>query len=146
MKLRETRRDSDHEHLLQRIAALEKTVADLLGRNQRLEDENAALRRENRQLREKVTRLEQQLAAARKNSSTSSKPPSSDMVKPPKPPRKDGQKRKRGGQPGHEQHLRDPFPDKAIDHVISYPLDACPDCGGKLRQFKEPVDFLQQVE
>jgi hypothetical protein len=32
------------------------------------------------------------------------------MVKPPKPPHKDRKKRKRGGQPGHEQHLRSPFP------------------------------------
>ena len=81
-----------------------------------------------------------------KNSSTSSKPPSSDMVKPPKPPRKDGQKRKRGGQPGHEQHLRDEFPPEAIDHVVPYTLDCCPDCGGKLRPFERPADVLQQVE
>lgn len=146
MKLREARRDSDHDHLLQRVAALEKTVADLLERNRRLEEENATLRRENRKLRGEVTGLKQQLAAARKNSSTSSKPPSSDMVKPPKPPRQDGQKRRRGGQPGHQQHLREPFAAKDIDQVISYTLDACPDCGGTLRQFKNPADVLQQVE
>ena len=73
------------------------------------------------------------MAAARKNSSTSSKPPSSDIVKPPKPPQKDGKQRKRGGQPGHEQHLRTPFPDEAINHVVPYTLDRCPDCGGKLQ-------------
>jgi transposase len=53
-------------------------------------------------LRERIAALEAELTKAKKNSSTSSKPPSSDMVKPPKPPRKDGKKRQRGGQPGHE--------------------------------------------
>ena len=95
---------------------------------------------------ERITQLERQLAVARKNSSTSSKPPSSDIIKPPKPPRKDGQKRKRGGQPGHEQHLRCEFPPEAIDHVVPYTLDCCPDCGGTLRPFKRPADVLQQVE
>jgi hypothetical protein len=38
-------------------------------------------------------------------------------VKPPKPPRKDGQKRRRGGQPGHEQHLRTDFPPEGVTGV-----------------------------
>jgi transposase len=90
--------------------------------------------------------LEAELANAKKNSSNSSKPPSSDLVKPPKPPRKDGKKRQRGGQPGHEQHLRADFPPEAIDQVLPYTLDCCPDCGGKLRPFERPAEFLQQVE
>jgi transposase len=95
---------------------------------------------------ERITQLEQQLAVARKDSSTSSEPPSSDLVKPPKQPREDGQKRKRGGQPGHKQHLRCEFPPEAIDEVVPYTLDCCPDCGGKLRLFERPADVLQQVE
>ena len=38
------------------------------------------------------------------------------------------------------------FPPEAIDHVVSYTLDCCPDCGGKLRPFENPADVLQQVE
>jgi transposase len=95
---------------------------------------------------ERIAQLERQLAAARKNSSNSSKPPSSDLVKPPKPQRKDGQKRQRGGQPGHQQHLRGEFPPEAIDEVVPYTLECCPDCGGKLRPFERPTDVLQQVE
>jgi hypothetical protein len=53
--------------------------------------------------------MQGQLAAARKDSSTSSKPPSSDIVKPKKPLPKGGKKRKKGGQPGHEQYLRSPL-------------------------------------
>ncbi len=97
-------------------------------------------------LLERIAALEAELAKAKKNSSNSSKPPSSDLVKPPKPPRKDGGKRQRGGQPGHEQHLRTPFAPEAVDHVIPYTLDCCPDCGGKLRLFENPSDVLQQVE
>ena len=146
MKLRERKQDSENQPLARRLAALEAKLLDVLERNTRLEKENAALRRENAQLREELARLERQLAAARKNSSTSSKPPSSDIIKPPKPPRKDGKQRQRGGQPGHEQHLRAAFPPEAIDHVVPYTLACCPDCGGALRPFENPADVQQQVE
>jgi len=106
----------------------------------------AAVAKATAPLQERIAALEAKLAKAKKNSSNSSKPPSSDLVKPPKPPQKDGQNRKRGGQPGHEQHLRADFPPEAIDKVVPYTLDSCPDCGGKLRPFKRPADVLQQVE
>jgi transposase len=106
----------------------------------------AAVAKATAPLRERIAALEAELAKAKKNSSTSSKPPSSDMVKPPKPPREDGQKRQRGGQPGHEQHLRPEFPPEAIDQTVSYTLDRCPDCGGKLKLFDRPAEVLQQVE
>jgi transposase len=146
MKLRETSQAPHRESLVQRLATLEEKLFAALERIATLEEENARLRQENSQLCEENERLKRQLAAARKNSSTSSKPPSSDIVKPPKPPRKDGKNRKRGGQPGHEQHLRTPFPPEAIDNVAAYTLDCCPDCGGALRPFKRPADVLQQVE
>jgi transposase len=139
MKLREKSRRLDYEQLAQRILELEEKLSVAMGRIAVLEKENSQLRRED-------ALLKQQLASARKDSSTSSKPPSSDMVKPPKPPGKDGKKRKRGGQPGHQQHLRSPFSDDAIDTVVSYTLDGCPDCGGKLRLFEQPADVVQQVE
>src|ERR1035441_10971350 len=91
---------------------------------------DAAVAKATGPLREQIATLEAKLAAARKDSSTSSKPPSSDMIKPPKPPRKDGKKRKRGAQPGHEQHLRSPFPPEAVNHFEPYTLDCCPECGG----------------
>ena len=138
MKLRERSHDSERDLLAERLARLEKEFDAAMGRIATLEKENACLRKENE-------RLKQELAAARKDSSTSSKPPSSDMVKPPKPPRKDGKKRGRGGQPGHEQHLRTPFPREAVT-VVPYTLDCCPDCGGALRLFPRPNDVVQQVE
>jgi hypothetical protein len=106
----------------------------------------AAVARATAPLLERIAVLEAELAKAKKNSSNSSKPPSSDLVKPPKPPRKDGQNRRRGGQPGHEQHLRADFPPEAIDKVVPYTLDCCPDCGGRLRRFERPAEVLQQVE
>ncbi len=139
MKLREKSHDSEHHALVQRIAKLEEA---LFGANERI----ATLEGENARLREENVLLKQQLAAARKDSSTSSKPPSSDMVKPPKPPPRDGKKRKLGAQPGHEQHLRSPFPPEAVNKFVPYTLDGCPDCGGSLRLSKRSPDVLQQVE
>ncbi len=125
--------------LEEKLAATEEELAVASARLGLLDEENERLRQENEQLK-------RQLAAACKNSSTSSKPPSSDIVKPPKAPRKDGKKRKRGGQPGHEQHLRTPFPDEAIDNVLTYTLDRCPDCGGSLRPSPYAAEVQQQVE
>jgi transposase len=97
-------------------------------------------------LLERIATLEAELAKAKKNSSNSSKPPSSDMVKPPRPSAKDGKKRKRGAQPGHQQHLRPIFPPEAVDQIEPYTLDCCPGCGGSLRLAKRPPEVLQQVE
>lgn len=97
-------------------------------------------------LLERIAALEAELAKAKKDSSNSSKPPSSDMVKPPRPSAKDGKKRKRGAQPGHQQHLRPIFPPEAVNHIEPYTLDCCPDCGGSLRLAKRPPDVLQQIE
>jgi len=139
MKLREPRYESEHERLAQRMAKLEEKLFGVMERNAQLEEENA-------RLHEQVARLEQQLAAARKNSSTSSKPPSSDIVKPKKPLPKGGKKRKKGGQPGHEQHVRSPFPADAVDHFQPHTLDCCPDCGGSLVFSRHEPEVLQQVE
>jgi transposase len=106
----------------------------------------AAVARATAPLRERIAALETELAKAKKNSSTSSKPPSSDIVKPKKPPSKGGKKRKKGGQPGHEQHLRSPFPPEAINQFLPYTLDCCPDCGGRLIPSRRPPEVLQQVE
>jgi transposase len=154
MKLRETSTHCPNcQRLAERLARLEAWSSEVVDRVDRLEEEAADLRQENERLRvengvlrDENLRLKQQLAAARKDSSTSSKPPSSDIVKPPKPAPKDGKKRKRGGQPGHEQHLRDCFPDEAINQVVPYTLDCCPDCGGKLQSLKYAADIQQQVE
>jgi transposase len=97
-------------------------------------------------LQERIAVLEAELAKAKKNSSTSSKPPSSDMVKPPKPAYKGRKKRKRGGQPGHAQHLRPFFPPEAVDHFEVATLDRCPACGGSLQLSQQPPEVLQQVE
>jgi transposase len=106
----------------------------------------AAVAKATAPLQERIAALEAELAKAKKNSSNSSKPPSSDMIKPPKPPAKDGNKRQRGAQPGHQQHLRPIFPPEVVNHIEPYTLDRCPDCGGSLRLAKRPPDILQQVE
>ncbi len=139
MKLREASPCLNCEHLAQRVANLETKLLQAMECIAKLEAENA-------RLHEQVARLEQELAAARKNSSTSSKPPSSDIVKPKKPLPKGRKKRRKGGQPGHEQHVRCPFPPEAVDHFASHTLDGCPDCGGRLVLSRQEPEVLQQVE
>ena len=111
---------------------IEAAVAPLRARIVELEVENA--------------RLQVEIVRLKKDSSTSSKPPSSDIVKPKKPLPKGGKKRKKGGQPGHEQHLRSPFPREAVSEFLPYTLDCCPDCGGTLIVSRRPPEVLQQVE
>ena len=91
-------------------------------------------------------------ASARKNSATSSKPPSSDLVKPPKPTAAtgdggtDGKPRRLGGQPGHQQHLRAPFPAAQVTAFAEHTLAACPHCGGPLRRNGGCARVVQQVD
>jgi len=74
-------------------------------------------------LRQKVAELELALAKAKKDSSTSSKPPSSDITKP-KAAKKPGRrgKPKRGGQPGHQQHLRANLPPERVDETFDHEI------------------------
>ena len=91
-------------------------IARLLRQNEQQADQIRLLIEENKNLRERIARLE-------KNSSNSSKPPSSDIVNP-KAPSKNGRKRKRGGQPGHKKYTRQPFTDEQIDNTIIHELSA----------------------
>lgn len=102
----------------------------------------AQLQDENRQLRDTIRLLQEDIARLKKNSGNSSKPPSSDIVKPQTPPRGRRKKRKRGGQPGHGKNTRVSFAPEQVDKVIEYELRAA-DADGL-----EPLDdwyVLQQV-
>ena len=105
----------------------------------------AALEQEFAEFRARFAQLESELAAAKKNSRNSSKPPSSDIVKKPKDPPKDGKKRKIGGQPGHELHEHEPFPDDEVDFVELHCIE-CPDCHGPVVPSKNPPKVIQQVD
>lgn len=105
-------------------------------------------------MKERLARLEAELAKARKNSSNSSKPPSSDITKPKDDPQGGKQKtaggksgkRKRGGQPGHQRHERPPFDPSEIDHFFDYYYSDCPCCGGELEYREKLQRVLQQIE
>ena len=104
----------------QRIAELERDVADLKTVVKALLADNERLRAENAQLRAEVDDLRARLG---QNSSNSSKPPSSDspsdrQTRPGRPP----SGRKRGGQPGHKGSRRQLLvPTKP-------PVDCFPEC------------------
>lgn len=109
-----------------------------------LEQANAQLQAELRQLRADNQTLQDQIARLQRNSSNSSKPPSSDIVKPPKKSalRRKG-KRHIGGQKGHPRQERIPFAPEDIDATRFYVLAA------EQVQDLIPLDdwfILQQVE
>ena len=72
----------------------------------------------------RIVQLELALAKAKKDSSTSSKPPSSDITKPKAKQKRPGRGKKprKGGQPGHERHLREPLPPERVDETIDYEI------------------------
>lgn len=98
-------------------------------------------------LTKRVSELELALAKAQKDSSTSSKPPSSDIVKPKPKQKKPGRrkKRKRGGQPGHPQQLREPLPPERVDETIDYEIEEA-----EVRRLKLVLtgdfDIIQHIE
>jgi transposase len=123
-----------------------ETERKLQTENAELKKRNAELAEQNRKLQKALNDALTALACARKTSGTSSKPPSSDIVK--ARAKEDGRtqsKRKIGAQPGHARHARAPFPPEQVDAVQDYTLNACPDCGGALRQVGVET-VIQQAE
>ena len=115
-----------------------------------LRAENAALKAQVETCQTEIVALKAKVAALEKNSSTSSKPPSSDFGKNRKPKNKkkeskDDAKRKRGGQPGHQAHFRNPFDDADVDYKEIF-CKECPDCHGVLTRSKQPPKVIQQIE
>ena len=84
-----------------------------------LEQTNAQLQSDIRQLRADHQKLQDQIARLKRNSSNSSKPPSRDIVKPEKKGTRRGRrKRKIGGQKGHPRQERIPFAPDDIGPII----------------------------
>ena len=86
-------------------------------------------------------------ARLRQDSSTSSRPPSSDPPKtqaqrraPPPPADRDGEPRRRGGQPGHPGHHRELLGEERVDRVVDVTPDACRGCGAGLALEAGPGD------
>ena len=109
------------------------------------------LRTENETQRVEIAELKAEIVALKKNSSTSSKPPSSDLVKPkppktPKDKKRNKNKRKRGAQPGHQQHLRKPLSPEMVDEIRKLELTNCPDCNSKLTLDSTETKTFQQIE
>ena len=62
----------------------------------------------------------------------------------PKRPKRDGEKRKRGGQKGHKKHQRDLIPPEQCDEIIPLRPDACRRCGKPLAG-TDPEPLRHQV-
>ena len=143
---------------------------DALEENASLQEMVSQLREENRILLEKVSFLEAHSVpdAAKKikalsdevarlssilnndgqNSGTpTSKTPLNKSKVIPNSREKTG--KKKGGQPGHEQHTLPPFPEKEVTETQLHSMDQCPDCGGKLeevtRRSKDEYDYEVRV-
>lgn len=105
-------------------------------RTERLEVLVEQLQNENKELKETVRNLQNQVA---KNSMNSSKPPSSDMYKTPRTSslRKPSGK-KNGGQEGHEGHTLEPVENP--DHIIEHKVNQCNHCHASLED-EEVIDY-----
>jgi transposase len=68
------------------------------------------------------------------------------ITKPKNKKKKKGEKRKIGGQPGHERHVRPPFSEDEIDKTHPYILTACPVCNGEVSILEAPPRIIQQME
>ena len=117
----------------ERIAELERTVAELKVEHERtvaeLKAENEELRLALREVLARNKELERQLGL---NSQNSSKPPSTDDERARKKRRRRKSGRRPGGQPGHEGHCRELLPEEKVDHFLSYFPTACDECGCEL--------------
>jgi transposase len=130
------------EKLLSRTAHLEERVEELETENGRLRADNRRLKRENRKLRDENRWLRREVRRLGGNPEPPPEertPPSEDEKedtdeKPAKGPPgdKDGKRRKRGAQPGHEPNNREPFPPERVDRVVVVKPEACAACGAKL--------------
>src|SRR3954471_8019855 len=91
--------------------------------------------------RRRIAELEQRLG---RNSTNSSRPPSSDPPslkrRPPAPP----SGKKRGGQPGHQRHVRPLVPPEAVSRVIECRPPQCRWCGDALAG-DDPEPLRHQV-
>lgn len=110
------------------------------------------LRAEIANLKAEVTSLQAENAKLREqlglNSGNSSKPPSSDPIgkRPAKPPRRNGPRRKPGGQPGHEGTHREMLPATRVDRVVDLKPDRCSGCGKRLSGADSQPAVHQTVE
>jgi transposase len=86
----------------------------------------------------RIAELERRLAALEArlgtNSSNSSLPPSANPLSAKKPVVKKKTKRKRGGQPGHQAHLRKLLPPGRVNRVEAFVPAACKQCQAPLPQ------------
>jgi len=85
---------------------------------------------------EKVSRLEQSVAALTRNSSNSSRPPSSDPPGMKKAKGKTKSKRNQGGQPGHKGKNRKLLPPEEMDEIHDVFPEHCEHC---LNQFSQSI-------
>jgi transposase len=122
------------------------TGTDTCARCAALEERFHQLEIQSAEFQARIAQLEAELAAAKKDSSNSSKPPSSDIVKKPKGKPKNGKKRKRGAQHGHQRHERPAFPPDQVDESIDFTHLECPDCHGPVVPSKLPPRVIQQVD
>jgi transposase len=114
-----------------RIEELEATIRKL---RSEIEDLKSILQQQQQQIRQLQEHLADARAKLATNSTNSSLPPSSDRFhgKRRPPPAADQPRKKRGGQPGHPQHLRQLVPAELVRQTIPCKPATCRRCGRPL--------------
>ena len=113
-----------------------------------MQDKDAVIKQlveENKQLREYIILLKEEIARLKKNSSNSSKPPSSDIINP-QPQNNKKKKRKIGGQMGHPKCSRAIFEASEISETIIHKLSAKEVRRRGLIPLAKTESVLQQID
>ena len=123
------------EQLLLRTGQLEARVGELETENGRLRAGNRRLKREGRKLTDEVRYLRREV---RRTGGEVKPPPAAkpkddhDSDEPADVPGQTGERRKRGGQPGHEPRNRAPLPENKVDRFEDVKPKKCSGCGKAL--------------
>ncbi len=115
----------------------DRRVAELEARNAELDAKVALLERQLVDLQRRFVELERRLKT---NASNTSLPPSANPVGSPPPVKKKKSGRKRGGQPGHQAHLRQAFPETKVTKVEDLYPDQCSESQALLPKEAVPND------
>jgi transposase len=142
------RKNEVFKDLTAHLEKIELLNSELLNENSELRHHAETLLSENNELQKKLSDALEKLGEPKKNSTNSHIRPSGDITRKPKPQPENGEKRKKGGQPGHPRHERPPVDPDDIDFSYFYkPLEGqtC-SCGEEMERAPESDQVQHQID
>jgi cell division protein FtsB len=153
-KILEDLRKEDQKNFELKFELMNRRIDALYTDFKKVNERNAELEKENKELKDKIIKLEEDLEKAnktisslkariKKDSSNSSKPPSTDGFKKKIHNFREKTDKKVGGQPGHKGSRLELFP--IPTEIIECKYEKC-NCGGHINYGEEAVSIKQLVD